>query len=90
MIKFISYSGRYPSLCMGTLLIEIDGKEYSISDALCSGGSVWFDNGWEEHVEHGPWSFDSYSFPEELEQFRDEITDLVNESIPHGCCGGCI
>lgn len=28
-VKFISYSGKYPSLCCGELILEIDGKEYS-------------------------------------------------------------
>ena len=28
MIKFISYTGKYPNLCSGVLTVEIDGKEY--------------------------------------------------------------
>lgn len=28
MLKFISYSGEYPCLCMGVLTVEIDGKQY--------------------------------------------------------------
>ena len=28
MVKFISYDGKYPTLCMGVLTVEIDGKEY--------------------------------------------------------------
>lgn len=27
-VKFISYSGKYPNLCSGVLILEIDGKEY--------------------------------------------------------------
>lgn len=27
-VKFISYSGRYPNLCSGVLILEIDGKEF--------------------------------------------------------------
>lgn len=27
-VKFISYSGRYPNLCNGILVLEIDGKEF--------------------------------------------------------------
>ena len=28
MIKFISYTGKYPNLCSGVFTVEIDGKEY--------------------------------------------------------------
>ena len=28
MIKFISYTGKYPNLCSGVFSVEIDGKEY--------------------------------------------------------------
>lgn len=28
MIKFISYTGEYPTLCFGALTVEIDGKTY--------------------------------------------------------------
>lgn len=27
-VKFISYDGKYPNLCSGVLILEIDGKEY--------------------------------------------------------------
>lgn len=27
-VKFISYTGEYPSLCNGVLTLEIDGKQY--------------------------------------------------------------
>lgn len=27
-VKFISYTGEWPCLCMGVLTLEIDGKEY--------------------------------------------------------------
>ena len=28
-VEFISYDGEYPCLCMGTLLVKIDGKQYA-------------------------------------------------------------
>ena len=86
MIKFISYDGRYPNLCSGTLVLEIDGvirKDFN----LCSGGSVWFDADWCEHVESGPWFVE---VPDDLLYLRREIEDVVNMNVPHGCCGGCV
>lgn len=47
MIKFISYDGAWPNLCRGTLVVEKDGKQYSMYGALISGGSVSFDADWE-------------------------------------------
>ena len=32
-IKFISYDGEYPCLCMGTLKLNIDGKDVIFSDS---------------------------------------------------------
>lgn len=31
-VKFISYDGKYPCLCMGTLILEIDGTKYSFGN----------------------------------------------------------
>ena len=102
MVEFVSHTGRFPNLCSGILTVKIDGKEITFggysgeSDfpkIWCSGGRVWFDNNWGEHVEHGSW---------ELGYFSNEITDpivvnnideiirVMNENVPHGCCGGCV
>ena len=86
-VKFINYTGEYPNLCRGTLTVEIDGAQVVLTRGLCSGGSVWFDDDWSEHVEEGPWSVD---VPEFLTKYRQEIEDLVNENIPCGCCDGCV
>ena len=86
MVKFIEYTGGYPNLCSGILVLEIDGKTEEI-DGLCSGGAVWFDEKWDDHVEEGRWSVD---VPEHLIQHKGEIEDCVNENVPWGCCGGCI
>ena len=89
-MKFISCDGSYPCLCYGTLKIEVDGKVYEIENALESGGLVWFDEEWLEHIEEGKWELDDRCLPNELLPFIDEIRNLVNKNIPYGCCGGCV
>ena len=58
-VKFVSYDGKYPNLCTGTLVLNIDGTDYSFGFTTVpgmskcdfpmfwhSGGSVSFDNDW--------------------------------------------
>ena len=42
-IEFVSYDGRYPNLCRGTLIMKIDGIEIEFN-GLESGGKVSMDN----------------------------------------------
>ena len=87
-VKFVSYNGKFPNLCSGELVLEIDGKECRFDHCLCSGGSVFFDSDWNDYVTSGPWSVTR--LPEEYEKYKDEIERLVNENVPWGCCGGCV
>lgn len=55
-IKFISYNGKWPNLCSGTLVLNIDGKDYTFRQVLSSGGRIWFSDDWSDSgVEHGHW-----------------------------------
>lgn len=87
MVKFISYDGEYPNLCSGTLVLEVEDETREIPYALCSGGYVGFNERLNAVVEEGPWSV---NLPEDLEPYRQEIEELVNDEVPHGCCGGCL
>lgn len=87
MVEFVSYDGAWPNLCSGELVLRIEGKEVNLGCCLCSGGRVRFDSDWCEHVESGAWSVD---VPEEFAQYADEITEIVNDNVPWGCCGGCV
>ena len=44
-IKFISYSGKYPGLRFGTLVLDIDGKEvkfgYRCKDSQADYSTFW-------------------------------------------------
>lgn len=89
-LSFVSYDGKYPNLCAGTLIMAIDGIEIEFPQyCLSSGGSVSFDDEWNEHVTVGEWSISSFpkDFPENL---KSEAESIVNDNIEFGCCGGCI
>ena len=91
MIKFISYNGKWPSLCHGTLTLEIDGEEVKLDGVLTSGGITYFtDNYGESHIEHGDWNIYESNLPDGLKALRDKIINVVNENVEQGCCGGCL
>ena len=88
MVEFVSYDGSFPNLCSGKLVLAIDGERVEFPDyCMCSGGSVWFDSDWGEHVETGAWTVD---VPKQYEHLKDEIEECVNNNVPCGCCGGCV
>lgn len=89
MVEFVSYDGAYPNLCTGQLVLKINGQVREFSrHCLQSGGTVWFDNDWNAHIETDAGL--STPPPEDLEPLRKEIEECINENIPHGCCGGCV
>ena len=111
-IKFVSYDGAYPNLCSGRLVVEIDGKEVSFGfttpsffteDKLadyprfwCSGGSVSFDDEWNECViPDCEWELcvnesERKNYPPEIFEILPDILNLMNEHVMGGCCGGCV
>ena len=111
-IKFISYSGKYPTLCHGTLAVEINGKKVTFGWTelytavgeekadyprfWCSGGSVLFDNDWNEEVPgYCDWElsvseYDKKYYPPEIWKILLDILKVMNENVEGGCCGGCI
>lgn len=89
-VEFISYSGEWPNACSGDLVLKVDGVIWVFPyHALCSGGNVWFDDEWGEHVDEGDWIITSWpdGFPEDA---KEKALDVVNASVEHGCCGGCV
>lgn len=86
----IQYDGKYPCLCMGQLIVWINGKEWDFGkDVLVSGGEVIYDD--EEYITTtGEWSIHDDSWPEGFpEEYKKQVLSTVNEEIPYGCCGGC-
>ena len=87
-VEFISYDGKFPNLCSGELILLINGIKHKFPlYCMSSGGKIWFDNNYNEHIEYGEWSVD---VPKELKEYEEEINYCVNEHVVHGCCGGCI
>jgi len=90
LVKFVSYDGRYPNLCSGELILNVNGKYYtwkSCCGFLHSGGGIQGDY---EGTYSGEWGIDYGQIPDEIKEFADEIDVCVNDNIPWGCCGGCI
>ena len=89
-VEFVSYDGEYPCLCFGALVLRVDGVEWRFANSsLSSGGRVWFDSNWDEHVEEGPWCVTYWpnGFPEDAKR---EALQVINDNVPYGCCGGCV
>jgi hypothetical protein len=82
-VTFVSYNGRYPNACSGTLVVSINGKLCSYECRLESGGGLTDDY----DTYHGPWTFFYEGVSEELARL---ITEVINQNVPMGCCGGCV
>ena len=102
-IEFVSYTGEYPILCMGKLVVKIDNKEVSFGKTTkvwgweepadypsfwCSGGGI-SDEKWSKHVQSGcDWEI---SEPIE-EHYPSEIWKLLPDILKvmnENVQGGC-
>ena len=97
-ITFVSYTGAWPSLCCGILTLIIDGETVTFGPSTSvekpmydrfwrSGGYTNWATG--EVVERG-WCVCADELPEQYRSYADEIQDVMDANIPHGCCGGCL
>lgn len=89
MVEFVSYDGKWPCLCYGTLTIKVNEKLYRFNNAMISGGHICCGTDWDMWAEEGDWKINLEEHPE-LETYKEEIENVVNENVVHGCCGGCI
>ena len=97
-IEFVNYTGAWPSLCCGILTLVIDGETVTFGPSTSvekpmydrfwrSGGYTNWATG--EVVERG-WCVCADELPEQYRAYADEIQDVMDANIPHGCCGGCL
>lgn len=88
-LEFVSYDGKWPNLCSGMLCFKLGGKLYVWENPLHSNGYVEYRGpGTNYTTVEGPWVV---TFPKDFPEFlRPAVTEMVNENVEHGCCGGCI
>lgn len=88
----VEFDGVFPNMCSGKLIVTVDGVRHVFGPhALCSGGSAWIDIDANEVVSKGKWSINPNSWPERFDpSVRKAILKAINDTVPHGCCGGCI
>lgn len=86
----IQYDGKYPCLCMGHLIVWINGKEWDFGKyVLESGGEVIYEEDYE--VTTGEWSMPDDCWPKGFpEKYKKQVLFKINKEIPYGCCGGCV
>lgn len=81
----IEYDGKYPNLCAGVLTVTIGIKKYKFEKhSLHSTGGL--DHDYKPIM--GEWEIENW--PEDFPDiYKEQVVELVNYRVPHGCCGGC-
>ena len=85
-IKFHSYDGKYPHLCIGTLKLQIGDEIREYDDLIISRGYVTP----EGEVVRMPWEIHEEVLEKDIRGWAKYIRDLINKNLDWGCCGGCI
>ena len=85
-IKFHSYDGKYPHLCIGTLKLQIGDEIREYDDLIISRGYVTP----EGEVVRMPWEILEEVLEKDIRGWAKYIRDLINKNIDWGCCGGCL
>ena len=94
-VKFISYDGKYPNLCSGRLVLEIDGEIARFSYETRkdyepfwrSGGSCTRRNNYRRIRD--AWEIEYDNLPDKFKKYANEIDAVFNQNVEYGCCGGC-
>lgn len=101
-IEFVSYNGKFPNLCSGILCLRIDGelvkfgskyndKTVNYDRFWESGGNCGFTNGYKEsYTNTSEWIIAADDLPDKYKKYVNEIDEVFNENVQHGCCGGCL
>lgn len=85
-VEYISYTGRFPNYCRGTLALRIDGEivTFGFQNAM-------FNMFWEEACCLNEDEFVK-RLPEQFRKYAKEIKSVFDTTAKlklHCCCGGC-
>lgn len=92
-VEFIDYTGKSPTLCLGTLTLKIDGEivEFTHEDKVWwTGGDVGFTHNHQSYVKKNEWKIIYDNLPKKYRKYASEIDEVFNKNVEHGRCGGCI
>ena len=100
-VKFISYTGKYPNLCLGILTLEIDGeivrfghdwKQFNSWQHDENYDRFWYYGGYisKLRAKKGEWRICVDEIPDQYKKYATEIDSEFNYNVEYGCCGGCI
>ena len=86
----IEYNGKYPNLCAGNLIININKQKWEFGEYCLKSGGCCSYNPKNSNItlKEGPWKINEWpeGFPE---KYKDLIIVEINKKIKPGCCGGC-
>lgn len=90
-LEFVSYDGKYPTLCDGRLILKDadTGTFYRLDDVLMCDAYASSPAGATKSCT-GPWKVYEDALPKDLIPYINEITSIANEYVEHGHCGGCV
>lgn len=89
-IEFIEYTGKWPNLCSGVLVLKIDGKRetFGINQLY---PRFWHPAGnyLSDISVQDEWAIDVMELPEQFRKYAEEIDNVFNNNVEYGHCGGC-
>ena len=83
-VKFISYDGKYPNYCSGTLTLEIDGETAVFKPE----NRFWYSDTLYGN-EANEWEIYQCDLPDKYKKYAADIDRVFNENVEFGCCRGC-
>lgn len=92
-VEFVDYTGKYPNLCSGILTLKIDGKKVTFGHhGKGMYPMFWVSGGYctDDTCCSAEWNILYNRIPEKYQKYAEEIDNVFNVNVEHGCCGGCI
>lgn len=87
-VTFVSFTGKFPNLCAGILVLDVDGVKHAFNGLSSGGGCSRRRRGEDFVITKGEWSV--HVWPEEFpKELREEALEVINKNVRFGCCGGC-